>query len=221
MQKRFTRISGVPPIQRRLATLSRPASSSDSHSSREDQKGESSVKELGSDMKTVMSDFTNVPRPAILFGFAGALPCLAASVMSIAYADTPELLAFIEPVQVGYGACILSWLGAIHWGLEMAKYNGTTGYARYSYGVIPPLLAWPTLFFPTDVALLSQSVGFVFLLYTDVKAAGRGWTPKWYPFLRYWLTWIAGGSIWLSLIGKDWKRRGRPNAYDTICIYAI
>lgn len=50
MHKRFTRISGVPPSQRRLATLSRPASSSDSHSSREDQKGESSVKELGSDM---------------------------------------------------------------------------------------------------------------------------------------------------------------------------
>jgi hypothetical protein len=74
--------------------------------------------------KTVMSDFTNVPRPAMLFGFAGALPCLAASVMSVAYADSPELLAFIEPVQVGYGACILSWLGAIHWGLEMAEYNG-------------------------------------------------------------------------------------------------
>jgi hypothetical protein len=75
--------------------------------------------------KSVMSDFTNVPKPAMFFGFAGVLPCLAASVMSVVYADTPELLAFIEPVQVGFGACILSWLGAVHWGLEMGKYNGT------------------------------------------------------------------------------------------------
>jgi hypothetical protein len=198
-------------MQRKCIVTSRPSSAPASTSAQEDQKGsDSSVRELGTDMKSVMSDFTNVPKPAMFFGFAGVLPCLAASVMSVVYADTPELLAFIEPVQVGFGACILSWLGAVHWGLEMGKYNGSTGYARYAYGVIPPLLAWPTLFFPTDVALLSQSFGYVLLLYTDVKAAGRGWTPKWYPFLRYWLTWIAGGSIWISLIGKDWRRRGKP-----------
>ncbi|CAO3660062.1 unnamed protein product [Umbelopsis vinacea] len=200
-------------VQQRFLVASRPSKLPASASAQEDQKGsESSVRELGTDMKSVMSDFTNVPKPAMLFGFAGVLPCLAASVMSVIYADTPQLLAFIEPVQVGFGACILSWLGAVHWGLEMAKYNGSTGYARYLYGVIPPLLAWPTLFFPTDVALLSQSFGYVFLLYTDVKAAGRGWTPRWYPFLRYWLTWIAGGSIWISLIGKDWKRRGNTTS---------
>ncbi|KAG2185337.1 hypothetical protein INT44_002127 [Umbelopsis vinacea] len=198
-------------MQRKFFLTNRPAERSVSASAQEDQKGsESSVSELGSDMKTVASDFTNVPKPAMFFGFLGVLPCMAASVMSVYYAESPELLSFIEPVQVGIGACILSWLGAVHWGLEMAKYNGSTGYARYSYGVIPPLLAWPTLFFPTDVALLSQSFGYVFLLFTDVKAAGRGWTPRWYPFLRYWLTWIAGGSIWISLIGKDWRRRGNP-----------
>lgn len=74
--------------------------------------------------KTVVSDFTAVPKPAMFFGFLGVLPCMAASVMSVYYADSPELLSFIEPVQVGFGACILSWLGAVHWGLEMAKYNG-------------------------------------------------------------------------------------------------
>jgi hypothetical protein len=82
-----------------------------------------------------MSDFTNVPKPAMLFGFAGVMPCLAASVMSVVYADTPQLLAVIEPVQVGFGACILSWLGAVHWGLEMAKYNGMYNACRSTVSI--------------------------------------------------------------------------------------
>jgi len=32
--------------------------------------------------------------------------------------------AVIEPVQIGYGACVLSFMGAVHWGLEMVKYGG-------------------------------------------------------------------------------------------------
>jgi hypothetical protein len=32
------------------------------------------------------------------------------------------LLHFLEPLQIGYGASILSFLGAIHWGLEWAGY---------------------------------------------------------------------------------------------------
>jgi len=38
------------------------------------------------------------------------------------------ILHFLEPLQVGYGAVILSFLGAIHWGFEWASYGGNQGY---------------------------------------------------------------------------------------------
>lgn len=45
-----------------------------------------------------------------------------------AYLFDPETaahwLAVLQPIQVGYGAVLLSFLGAIHWGLEFAGMGG-------------------------------------------------------------------------------------------------
>ncbi|CAG8654654.1 5175_t:CDS:2, partial [Paraglomus occultum] len=76
-----------------------------------------------SDAKTFARTFKEIPRPAAIFGFAGTLPYIATSAASAHYASSPEMLAVIEPVQVGYGACVLSFIGAVHWGMEMAKYG--------------------------------------------------------------------------------------------------
>lgn len=39
--------------------------------------------------------------------------------------NTAELvLHILEPLQIGYGAAIISFLGAIHWGLEWGGYGG-------------------------------------------------------------------------------------------------
>jgi hypothetical protein len=40
---------------------------------------------------------------------------------------TLQLLHQIQHVQVTYGAVLLGFLGAIHWGLEFAKYGGEQG----------------------------------------------------------------------------------------------
>ncbi|CAI6318391.1 unnamed protein product [Periconia digitata] len=173
------------------------------------------------DLHTIRETFnlSEVPREAYTIGLAGVLPYLATSVSTVACAyelnhavagagylmstsTASQLLHILEPLQVGYGAVILSFLGAIHWGLEFAGYGGHQGYKRYAIGVWTPAVAWPTLLMPVEYALITQFVGFTVLYYVDTRAAYRGWTPPWYAIYRFVLTFIVGASIVVTLIGR-------------------
>jgi len=174
------------------------------------------------DVETIKDTFTlkDVPREALYIGLAGVLPYLATSLSTVFLAydiqraheqgsgllidpqNAEIFLHIIEPVQVGYGAVILSFLGAIHWGLEWAKYGGTHGYSRYAIGVVAPAVAWPTMLLPVEYALIAQFVAFNILYFADARATVRGWAPHWYSTYRFVLTFIVGASIVISLIGR-------------------
>jgi hypothetical protein len=91
-------------------------------------------------------NLSEVPREAYYMGLAGTLPYLATSAATVFCAweinhtnagygflldekNATQLLHLLEPLQIGYGASILSFLGAIHWGLEWAGY---VYFMRYS-----------------------------------------------------------------------------------------
>lgn len=97
---------------------------------------------------------------------------------------------------------IISFLGAIHWGLEYAGYGGHHSYRRYMYGVIAPAVAWPTIFMPVEHALITQFLAFNFLYFADARATVRGWFPPWYATYRFVLTFFVGASIVISLVGR-------------------
>lgn len=99
-------------------------------------------------------------------------------------------------------AKIISFLGAIHWGLEWAGFGGHQGYPRYFIGIIATAVAWPTLLLPAEVGLIAQFLAFTFLYYTDARASTRGWAPSWYSTYRFVLTFVVGASIVASLIGR-------------------
>jgi hypothetical protein len=157
---------------------------------------------------------------------AGVLPYLATSLSTVYVAwdlnhagaggagvlfDThTALLALevLEPLQIGYGAVIISFLGAIHWGLEWAGYGGYQGFRRYQIGIIAPAIAWPTILMPVEYALISQFLAFNYLYFQDSKASAKGYAPPWYGMYRFVLTFIVGASIVISLIG-----RGQITAY--------
>ncbi|GAA5933156.1 hypothetical protein JCM3775_002547 [Rhodotorula graminis] len=109
------------------------------------------------------------------------------------------LLEHAELLQIQYGAIILSFMGAVHWGFEWAKYGGTKGNRRYLLGVVPVLAGWGSLLIPGQMALVTQWGAFFAQWYMDQKATTKGWVPKWYATYRFWLTSIVGGSILLSL----------------------
>lgn len=74
------------------------------------------------------------------------------------------LLDTCQHFQVTYGAVLLSFLGAIHWGMEFSKFGGYQGYSRLTLGVLPLLGAWPTLAMEPQMALVSQWFLFTLLV---------------------------------------------------------
>ncbi|KAI1421252.1 hypothetical protein F5Y12DRAFT_768898 [Xylaria sp. FL1777] len=188
------------------------------------------------DLKTVQETFSlsNTPREPYWLGLAGTLPYFGTSLSTVYLAwvlntsspgpstlinnlmISPEtashLMATLEPIQLGYGAVIISFLGAVHWGLEYAEKvpDHTRARFRYGIGVAAPIFAWPTLFLPVEFALTSQFAAFVALYFTDARATVHGWAPAWYSTYRFALTAVVGVAIAISLIGRAKVGDARP-----------
>ena len=91
---------------------------------------------------------SEVPKPILYTGLAGTLPYVGTTLSTLYYARSaglfPEeaavaLMSASTHIQVTYGAIILSFLGALHWGMEFAAYGGHRGYKRLALGVAPLL----------------------------------------------------------------------------------
>lgn len=169
----------------------------------------------------------SVPNHILLFGLAGTLPYLGTSVGTIFLAreanmvgngynslldmnyDTAlEALHTLEAVQITYGATILSFLGALHWGMEFVGFGGEQGYKRLIVGTIPLLIAWPTTFMSHGLALAFQWVGFTTTWFMDQRATQNGWTPEWFATYRFYLSIIVGFSIIGTLAGTSYYEEG-------------
>ncbi|KAF3008448.1 hypothetical protein E8E13_003554 [Curvularia kusanoi] len=196
------------------------------------------MKGVKSDIETVKETFSlkDVPREAYYMGLAGTIPYLATSLSTVLCAyeinhsvggqgmilsehTATHLLHLLEPIQIGYGASIISFLGAIHWGLEWAKYGGVQGYPRYAIGVFAPMAGWSATLMPIEYALITQFLSFTALYLVDTRAALKGWTPPWYREYRFILTFIVGASIVVSLIGRgevNSKVGKMPSAVDRV-----
>ncbi|KAF4614617.1 hypothetical protein D9613_002606 [Agrocybe pediades] len=161
-----------------------------------------------------------VPQPILVLGLAGGIPYVVASATTVYLAYEASLAASgavigMDPgvaltvldqalnLQVTYGAVMLSFLGALHWGMEFAGYGGHKGFSRLFLGVAPMLVAWPTLGMQPMVALAVQWAGFTGLWYADSKATMAGWTPKWYSQYRFYLSILVGTCIIGSLAGTS------------------
>ena len=154
-------------------------------------------------------------------GLAGGLPYLGAAGTSVYLARqagnaATGLAANIDPgvaltvldqaltFQTTYGAVMLSFLGALHWGMEFSGFGGQKGYPRLLLGAAPVVFAWSTLSFEPTTALVAQWLGFTGLWYADLKATAGGWTPKWYSQYRFYLSILVGTCIIGSLAGENY-----------------
>lgn len=184
--------------------------------------------ELVRELRGIGQSLDGIPHPALWVGLAGTLPYLGTAVGSLFLSwniskfhsdfvgsfsekfvvfspETAEYwLPILQTVQVGYGACILSFLGAIHWGFEMSGYGGEVGIKRYIYGAAPALIAWPSILLPVDFALIAHFITFTGVWFADAAAARKGLAPGWYNQYRFLLTFIVCSSILLTLIVSGW-----------------
>lgn len=122
---------------------------------------------------------------ARLLGYAGLLPFLGAAA-GIWLAPGP--VRAVSFLALGtYGAVILSFLGAVHWGRMLAEPAPETR-AWYAWSVLPALIGWVALLLPPAFGLSVLTAGFLLAWLVDRGAAARGHLPGWYGRLRAHLT---------------------------------
>ncbi|MCX8132798.1 MAG: DUF3429 domain-containing protein [Roseococcus sp.] len=134
-------------------------------------------------------------RLAWLLGLAGLLPFAAAALAVHAASET--WTGFARGALIGYGAVILSFLGAVHWGFAWRPLPGEEQAAapRLMLGVAPALAGWAALLLPEWPAVLLLAVGILATAGVEQLAAARGWVPPRYMRLRWVLS--AGAALCL------------------------
>jgi hypothetical protein len=128
-----------------------------------------------------------IPRPALILGWAGVIPfalLTTAVVLDIT-------LWSLDPGWGlrAYGACILSFLGGVQWGLLLPQQEGGhSPFSRYLFSVLPSLLGFFCLLIPNLPGLIGLVIGFIGLLAYDVSTVRHRLAPRWYTPLRVQLT---------------------------------
>ncbi|WP_209318502.1 DUF3429 domain-containing protein [Falsiroseomonas selenitidurans] len=124
-------------------------------------------------------------------GAAGLLPFLLLA-LALA-AGFPQA----GPALAAYGATILAFLGAVHWGLALAA-PGPADPARLVLGVVPALLAWLALLLPLQPGLALLAAGILATAAVEQRGMRAGLLPQPYMRLRWWLS---GGAGFCLLAG--------------------
>lgn len=114
-------------------------------------------------------------------GYAGIVP-FASGALGIALLEGETRLLAARALSA-YGAVILSFLGAVHWGLLLRRPDPPTA-SRLLVGVLPALAGWIALLLPArlGLALLVAAFG-AFWLY-EHRVLPDGWLPAAYLRLR-------------------------------------
>jgi len=132
---------------------------------------------------------------AKVLGYAGLIPFIFFSLLSwVDYTFVKDPHYYL----ISYAAIILSFMGAIHWGVAMSNVSDKSN-QQLGISVIPPLLAWLALLLPVIYGYGILIISFSFLCLMDKALNKRGVLPEWYYPMRVILTYV----VVLCLIGAS------------------
>ena len=88
---------------------------------------------------------SSAPLPAKIFGFSGLAPFLILALSAWIFPDPYRLLVF--DILVHYAAVILSFVGAVYWGLALCNFNNRSKsekqmWIMFGWSIIPAVMAW-------------------------------------------------------------------------------
>lgn len=153
-----------------------------------------------------------LPVPAIALGLSGLIPFLACGAGALLLPDEWARRSLFSLTT--YAACILSFLGAVHWGFALGAGSAVPPggfravpmqpssvlYARLGLGVLPALVAWIALlvafFGLPSAALGTLAAGFIATIIVETHANQRGLLPPGY----IWLRWLLSGVVIVVLV---------------------
>jgi hypothetical protein len=157
---------------------------------------------------------------ATTYGFWGLAPFAALALCTWIFPSNTAWHAQIVTAQILYGGVVLSFLGAVHWGVALSwpRMPKTQLWQVYGWGVLPPLLAWVALLLPSQhLALLFLITDLLLCLvvdahwlrqYVGLTRSGDEFAEKtrlWYMSLRIRLTLGATLCLAATLAAVTWK----------------
>ncbi len=133
---------------------------------------------------------SSMPTAVRVLGYGGLIPFIAFAVLS--NIDRSHEFLFSSALLL-YGAVILSFVGAIHWGVAMlhGDLSEQDRQSCYIWSVVPALIGWATYILSPAMAALVLILGFQLQYWRDVRFACKIIWPSWYLPLRIRLTLIA------------------------------
>ena len=129
-----------------------------------------------------------VPQAGQWLGYAGLIPFLAA-LAGFMLSDAVRQQYFAQQF-LAYGAVILSFVGAVHWGVALG--GGRLRMMRMALSVLPALLAWAALLLPAAAGAWLLLAGFVGLRAWEASPPVAETLPGWYRNMRTRLTGLVG-----------------------------
>lgn len=142
---------------------------------------------------------TYLPRHVSLLGYGGLLPFIGLALLIPFSLDYRPLLAV---ALVNYGAVILSFVGALHWGFAMTVQDmgAEQRRDRLIWSVIPALIAWIATLLPMPLGCLLLVIGFFVHLRQDRQLLRVMSLPAWYLPMRLRLTLVASVCLLVTAI---------------------
>ena len=126
---------------------------------------------------------------ARLMGFGGLVPFVGCAVLM--YSGSPNASVIALFANAVYGAVILSFVGAVHWGLAMRADRSPYWYV---WSVTPAIMGWLAIvLLDIKISLLALAIAFTLAWSVDRQASLRGLIPTWYMQMRHILT--AGATV--------------------------
>ncbi len=140
-----------------------------------------------------------IPTTALWLGTGGLGPFVALS--GALWAMAPEYAGTLTFWLTSYGAVILAFVGAVHWGVAMIhpRMRDDDRWLFLAWSTVPALAAWATLLIGARSGLLFLAMSFLVQYAADLALAQRFTLPAWYLRLRHSLTTVVVLSLLLAL----------------------
>jgi hypothetical protein len=135
-----------------------------------------------------------MPLTAFVLGWAGVLPFVG--LVGLKWSDVAITGLDTGVALLSYGAVILSFMAAVHWGRATILPHSPL---PFLISVAPALAAWACLVIGGRTGVVGLIFGFVGLLAYDLSVVHAGGVPQWYARLRIQLTLPVVLSLALAL----------------------